>query len=108
MDVGDVCDPDLVRSGRHQAAHEIGNHDNVVWSLRRRLQEWRLALCEKIVLAHEPEHLLGINDHAFASDGRRHAPIAVEWMLEANALELVAQLAVRRLTNASLEMPVIG
>ena len=108
MDIGDVRDPDLIGGGRHQAAHQIGDDEDARWSLRRWLQERRLALRKKIVFAHEPQDFLGIHDHALAPEGGCHPPIAVKGMLEANALELVAQLALGRLATVSVEVPVIG
>ena len=64
-------------------------------------QERRFALGQEIVLAHKPLHFLGIHHHALPPEGRCHAPVAIEAMLEANALDLVAQLALGRLIAAS-------
>src|SRR5262249_54975527 len=107
MHIGDVGDPDLIGGRRHQAAHQIGDDENGRWPRRRWLQERRFALREKIVFAHKPQDFLGIYDHALAAEDGCYTSVAVEWMLEANALELVAQLALGGLTTAPVEIPVI-
>lgn len=107
MDIGDVGDPDLIGCGWHQAADQIGDDENARWSFCRRLQERHPALCEQIVLAHKPLNFLCIHHHTLAPEGSGHPPIAVEDLLEADALDHVAQLALGGLAAASGEMTVI-
>jgi hypothetical protein len=62
---------------------------------------------EEIVLAHKPLNFLGIHHHALPSKGRCYPPITIEAVLEANALDQIAQLAFTRLIAASGKVPVI-
>lgn len=57
MDIGDVGYPDLVRRGRHQAAHLIRDGEKARWPFRRRFQERRLALREPLLLLFEDAKL---------------------------------------------------
>lgn len=61
------------------------------------LQERRLALRQQVIFAHKSLNFLGVYDYALASEGGCHPSIAVEDVLEANALDYVAQLALGRL-----------
>ena len=63
---------------------------------------------QEIVLAHKPLNFLGIHHHALPPEGRCHPPIAIEAVLEANALDRIAQLALIRLVAASGQVPVVG
>lgn len=107
MDVGDVGDPDLIGCGWHQAADQIGDDEKARWPLRRRLQERRPALREQIILAHKPLNFLGIHHHTLAPEGSGHPSIAVEDVLETDALDHVAQLALGSLAATFDEMAVI-
>lgn len=73
----------------------------------QRLQERCLAPREQIILAHKPLNFLGIHHHTLAPEGSCHPPIAVEDVLEADALDHIAQLALGCLAAAFGEMAVI-
>ena len=56
----------------------------------------------------KPLNFLAIHHHALPPEGRGHPPIAIEAVLEANALDQIAQLALTRLIAASGKVPIIG
>ena len=105
-DIGNVGDPDLVdhRSARDRGSGWARPRSRVGSSAVLAATNGRLAQAQQIILAHQPEHALGVDDPVLrAAAGSCDPPVSVERMLEANALELVAQLAVGRLTTASVE-----
>ena len=65
-DVGDVGDPDLVDCGGDQPAREMGADREAVPAVGGARNEGLRPQREQVVLTHQPQHALGVEDQPLA------------------------------------------
>ena len=108
MHIGDVGDPDLVGPGRRQPAHQVGHDGDSFRLAGRRDEEGLAAQGQQIVLAHKPQDFLGIHGLAPPAQARRHPPVAIVFVLEADHLDGVGKRMVQSAGRGAAEVPVVA
>jgi len=106
--IGDVGDPDLIDAGRHQAADEVGHDGKAMAAVRSARHERTGAQAQQIVLAHQPQHTLGVGDPAFAPELGGDPPIAVMTMRQAEPLDRIAQIGIGTCRGMRVEVTIIA
>ena len=66
------------------------------------------AQAEEIVLAHQSQHALGVDDLSFAPELRGDPPVTIVTIGEAEPLDGIAQFHIGARRRVRLEMPVIA
>src|SRR5882724_11807541 len=86
-DIGDVGDPQLVRTIQFHFLREIGE-DRIIVIAIRRCDKPPPLLWIQIMLAHEPSNLLGVDDNATMAEFGVNTPVAIGFELVANRFHL--------------------
>ena len=98
----------LVEGRGRQPARQVGPDREAVAAVGRSRNERLGAQGEQIVLAHQTQHPLGVDDQALAAQRVRDAPIATMAVGQRDALDEVAQIRVVAGRGVRSEMAVIA
>src|SRR5215469_1043007 len=77
MQVGDIGDPELIKTAEHDTADQIGNDAPAVPRVRRRWHKRDVAQAQKVVFAHQAQHPLVFGLPAFPPQKSSEPSVAI-------------------------------